>query len=234
MELAACDLAFDVVAASVLAHRAQLGRERLPFLEPVHRRRDVHERAEPRVRDRAVVALEEVLGNELPVRLDGRRCTVAELELLDVHARLGDEVGQPAEHLPQRRRLRVRAREHERAPRPDRRRTEAEPLRFHTAFPVGPRRRHEPPVEAICPGVVRALKRRTAPLALGDERAAVPADVQECAQLTAAVAGDHDRDVPHRRGEVPGALQLSEPPDVLPRAREDRRPLVLERRRVAV
>jgi hypothetical protein len=43
-----------------------------------------------------------------------------------------------------------------------------------------------------------------------------------------------DGNVTDGRGEVPRALQLGEPADVLPRAREDRRPLALECRRVAV
>ena len=49
--------------------------------------------------DGAVVALEEVLGDELPVRLDGRLGTTVVPQLVDVDAGVRDELRQAPEDV---------------------------------------------------------------------------------------------------------------------------------------
>src|SRR5438552_1758444 len=66
------------------SRRAELRRGHAAELEPVRVGRYVDERAEARVRDRAVVALEEVLRDDLPVRVDRPLRTVVEDERVDV------------------------------------------------------------------------------------------------------------------------------------------------------
>ena len=73
VELAALDLARRVVGAARLGpRRADLGHAPAVGLEQVRVRRDVDDRREAGVRDRAVVALEEVLRADLPVRVRAR------------------------------------------------------------------------------------------------------------------------------------------------------------------
>ena len=69
VELAALDLARGVVATPLFRPgRALLRHPAALQLEEIRVRRHVHDRREPRVSDGAVVALEEVLGRDLPVR----------------------------------------------------------------------------------------------------------------------------------------------------------------------
>src|SRR5439155_6122347 len=67
VELAAGDLPCDVEGPVVRANRTELARDEAARLELVGVHRDVDDLAETRMRDRAVVALEEVLANDLPV-----------------------------------------------------------------------------------------------------------------------------------------------------------------------
>ena len=69
-----------------------------------------------RVRDLAVVALEEVLAADLPVRLVAGARAAEEAKRVDVEARVGDERGQLAQRLGERGRLPVGVDEHERSP----------------------------------------------------------------------------------------------------------------------
>jgi hypothetical protein len=140
VELAASDVALGVEAGAVLSHRAELRRESLAGLEPVRLRRHVDDRAEARVGDGAVVALEEVLGDELPVRLDARLYTAPELERAHVDADLGDELREPSEGLRERCPASVGIDEDKRAPGADRRRLKGDPG-LDPALPLGSRRR---------------------------------------------------------------------------------------------
>ena len=66
-------------------------------------------------------------------------------------------------------------------------------------------------VEAVRPGVVRALERLAPARALADDRAAVPADVEERAQHVLLVADEDDRDVADaRRCEGAGLGDLAD------------------------
>src|SRR5207249_81700 len=82
VELAALDLPCRVEAAAVPAHRAELAGERIAGRQLVGVGRNVDDGAETGMSDGAVVALEEVLGDELPVRLDARFRPAVVLQLL--------------------------------------------------------------------------------------------------------------------------------------------------------
>ena len=97
MELAALYLAHGVVRLlAVRAQTTELRREGLGDLEPIRVGAHVDHVAEPRVRYRAVVALEEVLADDLPVRVDLERDAVAEGERVDIDAGRGDELREVA------------------------------------------------------------------------------------------------------------------------------------------
>ena len=86
----------------------------------------------------------------------------------------------------------------ERPPGLELQRDEAELLLVDPALPVSARRGDEAAVEAVRPGVVRALERLAPARALADERAAVAADVEERAERVLLVAHEHDGDVADR------------------------------------
>ena len=103
MELAALDLARRVVRASRLgAGRADLGHPPTPGLEQVRVRRHVHDRREAGMRDRAVVALEEVLRADLPVGGELGLGSVKEAERADVDACGCDALGNVLQHVGER------------------------------------------------------------------------------------------------------------------------------------
>ena len=222
VELAALDLSIGG-----LAQRAELRRQQLRgLLEHVRVRRDVDDGAEARVRDGAVVALEVVLAADLPVGHVGRLRAVVEGERVHVDARGRDQSGQVAERFLERRCVRRRVDEHQRPPGAHRDGNEPEPVRLEARLARRPRRRPQRPVEAVGPGVVRALDRLSPPVLVHEHRAAVPADVEEAAQLAVAGAREQHRRVAGPDGRV--RARLRDPlgvTDVLPRARED--PLLL-------
>ena len=76
----------------------------------------------------------------------------------------------------------TRVHEDQRAPRVELQLHEAELLLLDPTLLVAARSGDEPPVEPVRPRVVGALQRLAAPLALADDRAAVPADVEEGAE----------------------------------------------------
>ena len=150
--------------------RAVLGREAPVGREHVRLGRDVDELAEGGMRDLAVVALEEVLAHDLPVRLDlGLPAGVVD-ERVDVEPELRDLRGERAERLRERLRVGAGVGEDERAPGVDRDGNEAELVLREVRLLVAARRRAEAAVEAVRPGVVRALQRLAARLALGERR----------------------------------------------------------------
>ena len=178
------------------------------------------------MRDLAVVALEEVLADDLPVRLELGLPARVEAKGVDVEPELGDLRRHRAERLGERLRSRCVFDEHERAPGVDGGAAEAELVLREVRLLVRPRRRAERAVEAVRPRVVRALQRLALALALGDREAAVAADVEERAQLAVACARDDHRRLPRApREERPRLGKLPEMADVLPRGAED--PLLL-------
>jgi hypothetical protein len=131
--------------------------------------------------DLAVVALEEVLADDLPVRLDlGLPARVVD-ERADIEAELGDLRRQRAERVRERLGVGRRGGEDERPPRVDGDGQEAEVVLREVRLLLAARRRAELAVEAVRPRVVRALERLARAFSLGDDVAAVAADVDEAA-----------------------------------------------------
>src|SRR4051794_31780402 len=173
------------------------------------------------MRDLAVVALEEVLADDLPIRLDhGLPAGVVD-EGVHVEPELGDLRGERAERLRQRLGVDAGVREDERAPGADRDRNEAELVLREVRLLLAARRLAEAAVEPVRPGVVRALQRLAVRLPLGEREAAVAADVDEATQHAVAVLRDDDRCAAYMRGEVARRRELSGVADVLPHRPED-------------
>src|SRR5581483_7500087 len=120
---------------------------------------------------------------------------------------------------------RVEVDEDERPPRVDRGRDEAELRLREVRLLLAPRRGAEAAVEPVRPRVVRALQRLARPFSLGDDGAAMAADVEERAEDAVAVARDDDRRAAGAGCEEAGLRELPEVAGVLPRAAED--PLLL-------
>src|SRR2546430_516343 len=117
------------------------------------------------MRDLAVVALEEVLADDLPIRLDlGLPAGVVD-ERVDVQPELRDLRGERAERLRQRLGVGAGVREDERAPGADRDRDEAELVLREVRLFLAARRLEEAAVEPVRPGVIRALQGLAAALA---------------------------------------------------------------------
>ncbi len=193
MELPALDLARRVVGAPWLgAWRAVLRHPAGARLEEVRVDGDVHDGREPGVRGRAVVALEEVLGGDLPVAVELRLGALKEPQCVQVDARVGDALGDSVEEVLERPGVGIGVHEDQRAPGVDTQRDEAELLLVHAALLVPARGGDEAAVEAVRPRVVRALERLASPGAFADDRPAVPADVQERAQLVLTIADEDD------------------------------------------
>src|SRR6266536_13496 len=200
---------------------AELGAERRVRLEPVAVGMNVHGVAEPGVRRRAVVALEEVLDDDLPVRVRVELDPRVEDELREVEVAREDR-GQLSEVLVEWHGLRIRVDEEERAPGSGARGQKRPLVLVEAGLAVGARRRAQRSVEGVRPGVVAALDRLAPAAAVDEHRAAMPADVQECLQLALLVADDEDRDAAGvRRQERTGLGDLVGPAGVLPGARED-------------
>src|ERR1700751_446821 len=129
--------------------------------------------------DMAVVALEEVLADDLPVRLGfGLPAGVVD-ERVDVEAKLGDLRRQRAEGGRERPRGGRRVGEDERPPGADCHWQKAELLLREAGLLLAARGRAQPAVEAVRPFVVGALQRLRRALYLGDDVAPVAADVDE-------------------------------------------------------
>ena len=209
--------------------RADLRREPAARIEPVRVGRDVERLREGRVRDRAVVALEEVLDADLPVArvLVGLRARV-EAQRVDVDPAVGEKSGQLAERVGQRLRLAVRVDEDERPPRLHRRPRTSPSAPVSKTGSRSARGAPQSAVEAVRPGVVRALDRLAPRVALAEQVPAVAADVHEAAELAVARAASTTGSDPPRRSSAGRARRPGRPARVLPRARED--PLLLEAR----
>ena len=214
----------ELAAPPAVARGPELGRVPAADLEPVRVRRHVDQRREAGVRDGAVVALEEVLRDDLPVRLDAPLRAVMEPQRVDVDAELRDLLRHRTERHGERLRVGVRVHEEERPPALEAYGSQSDGVELE----VGPRRRPQAAVEPVRPGVVRALKRLSVSCAFGDHGPAVSAHVDEGTCLAVLRAGDDDRDPTGARGEeVAGPGDGARVADVLPGSRED--PLLLER-----
>src|SRR5687768_16582367 len=132
---------------------------------------------------RAVVALEVVLGSNLPVAVELGLGALEEAERLEIDSRVCDQLGDAVEIVLERISVRVRVYEEQRPPGGKPERDEAELLLRDAAFSVSARRRDQAAVQPVGPGVVGALERLAPTRALADEGAAVPTDVQERAKL---------------------------------------------------
>ena len=221
-------------------------------LEPVARRLVAQRRLEPdvavadrdvvvlvveqphqaRVRDRDVVALEVVVGDDLPVRrLRGRRLREA-LERLDPVRR--ELLREPAERGRERRGVRVEVDEDEAGEDLDAGRHEAELRLVEAREPAPLGHADQAAVGAVGPAVVRAADRLAAvAAALAQAGRAVAADVAEGAQLALLVADDQRGLGADLRGDEAARLgHVGDVPGELPGAREDR--LLLAQRRLRV
>src|SRR5262245_481615 len=196
-------------------------------LEAVLVRIDVVHGTEAFVRHRAVVALEVVLAGDLPVRRE--LVVVARVEDQTVDR---DDLRHRAEHVRERERVLVRVHEQERPPGLEAHPDKGQTLEIELGLAIRARCGAERPVEVVRPRVIRALHRLSGALGVDEERAAVPADIEERAH---AVLGPHDehRDLARPGGEaVSYGLDLARVPDVLPGAAED--PLLLAAQHVRV
>ena len=181
------------------------------MLEDVSLLRHVERLREARVRDRAVVALEEVLGADLPVA----RVLVAlgarvEAEPVDLDAAVREQPGEPTEGARERPGVAIRVDEHERAPGLGGDGDERQRLAVEGSLALGPGRVPQRAVEVVCPRVVRALDRLALRVRLAEHMASVPADVHERAELAVAAADDEDGSEPAHAGVMlPGSATRS-------------------------
>jgi hypothetical protein len=103
---------------------------------------------------------------------------------------------------------------------------ERELRRIEAGLGVRPRRCAEVAIEVVRPRVIRTLEGTAVPFAARDDVAAMPADVEEGAQLPVVCACDDDGDLARSRREERAVVgYLAGMADVLPRPRED--PFVL-------
>src|SRR5215831_13661873 len=221
VELAMRDLAIGEERAAVLPQWPALAGGQAVRFEAVGIGGDVDLGRKARVGDRAVVALEEVLARDLPVRLDLVFGAEAKLERLDVDDRR-DPLRHVSEGLGQRWRVGVRVHEDERAPAVDGDLLEAELGEVEAGLAVRARRGAQGAVEAVRPCVVRALQ-RFAPAGAGrDDVAAMAADVEEGSDVSLARACNNYGNLAGGGGEVGAVLRkLSRVAGVLPGVRED-------------
>ena len=231
MELPALDLAGRVVdAAAPVARRPDLRREPPAGLQRVAVGRDVERLREGRVRDGAVVALEEVLHADLPVgRVLVGDGPCVEAQRVDVEAAVGEQRRELPERVRERRGRRIGVDEDERPPGVDRDGDEAERLAVEARLAVGARRVAEGAVQAVRPRVVRALDRLAARVPVAERVAPVPADVHEPAEDVVAGAREHDgQRAGERGGQLAGLRDLVGARGVLPADGEE--PLLLHAR----
>ena len=93
--------------------------------------------------DRAVVALEEVLGDKLPVGVDRGLGATVVLQLIDRDTRRGNKLRQVAQNRGKRRRVRVGVGEDEWPPGADRRRTQRDAPTLEPRLTGRPRGRQQ-------------------------------------------------------------------------------------------
>ena len=178
-------------AARALAHVGEVAGEGRVALQAVGVLVDVDDVGEARVGDRAVVALQEVLDEHLPVGLQrgtpsggGRRGRRRR-----ARRRPRSRASAPSVSASGRRVRRPRGRR--RTAPTCRARAARRPSAARSSSSPPARRRAQRAVEPVRPRVVVALKRRAAPRARDDLGAAVAADVDQRAQHAVAIAHHH-------------------------------------------
>ena len=144
------------------------------------------------MRRRAVVALEEVLHHDLPVRLDRPLVMGVEADRADVEPALGHDRGQPAECRLERPRVGVGVHEDERTPGAHRHGREREARGIESGLALRARRSPQRSVQVVRPRVIRALERLATPDSIDDEVPSVAAHVDQPAKGPFRIAYDGD------------------------------------------
>ena len=203
-------------------------------LEEIRVQRDVHDRREPGVRGRAVVALEEVLGGDLPVARELGLGALQEPQRVEVDSRVGDPLWDAAEEVGER-------------PASTSGFTKISGPHVSScigmrpsssfvdpALVVSARRGDETTVEAVCPRVIRALERLALARAFAHDRASVTATFRNARSVSSWSRTS-------TTGMSPTRVATNDPgsgthllADVLPRAAEDALALEPQHGRVRV
>ena len=180
-----------------------------------------------RVHRRAVVALDAVLDEDLPVGLHGIDPVRAGLPAGEAEVALGREWLEGRMHVEQGRRGDVGVDDDEAAPHVDRHGDEREVCALEVHLARHPRRVLEPAVERIRPAVIAALQQLAATVGHRHGVRPVATDVDEAVELALGVARDHDGHATRVADHVVARLgQLGLGAEQRPAVRED--PLVLE------
>ena len=167
--------------------------------------------------DGAVVALEEVLGRDLPVGVQLRLGALEEAESVEVDARSLDHLGHVSEVCRERAGFGIRVDEDQRPPGIEGELNESQPFGVVPALARKSRRCDELAVESVRPCVIRALEGRSLAGPFAHERTPVSADVQECPERALLVPYEHDRNVADSgRDERAALCDLVLATDVLP------------------
>ena len=214
--------------------RADLAREPLVRSEAVRVRVDVDQLREARVRRRAVVALEVVLDDNLPVRSHLPLVPLPVAQPVEGHPSVSQDVRQAPEQLGQRHRIGIPIHENQRAPGVDRDRKQPVFRRVEVRLSLRARCVPKAAVQVIRPRVVGALKRLALPSPARNLSGAVPAYVHEPTDLVVVPAHDDHGHEAGVAGEV--LARLGDPvrdPRVLPRARKDALLLLTENRGIS-
>ena len=171
--------------------------------------------------DLAVVALEVVLNDDLPVGGGVVRPAPVEMKTLNVYARLRDQFRQAAKGVGERRRIEIGVDEGHRSPRVDLNRAQPETARIEVRLAVRARCGTKGSVEVIGPGMIRALKGSLIACPETDPGASVATYVDESPQLIVSVPHKYDRNTPLLvRHEVAGLGELLMAGEILPRRGE--------------
>ena len=178
---------------------------------------DLYHRSEARVVDGAVVALEVILDDDLPVGGSVVLVPPIQAKLRDVYPDVCDELGQRRELIGERRRIEIRVDERHRTPCVHLHRRRPSSLASKPASPVRARHGAKSSVEVVGPGVIRALERSLVARAEADAGASVPADVDESLGAGCPRPGPARPNSPLLSGhEVTGFIGPFEVREVLP------------------
>ena len=168
-----------------------------------------------------VVALHEVLGQALPVRLPRLGLAVAEHHVF--HVVVAHQRHQAFQPRPERRGLPVEIDEEESLPHLHRDLGQSAARLVEIVAALDERRAHEPPAQVVGPGVIRALEMLRVAGSARDRHAAVPADVGKHSQ-PAVPGAYHQQRLPEQidRPVVAGSRRLLYPTDADPFRAEQR------------
>jgi len=168
--------------------------------------------------DRAVIAFVEILDDDFPVCGEFVGVAAEHLQLREVDASVGKDLGQFTDNLAQRTCVRCRVYEDQRAPGLEGEGRERERLFVEDALFILARGAAQRAIKVVGPSVIVALQSLAIAGAFEDDfAAAMTAYVGECAKGAVVVSGDDDRDVADSScEEIAGATYLSGVPDILP------------------